>query len=256
MSDPPRRLPVEQTYLRDLFSRNASTYDPVNRLISLGQVSLWRRTVIRLARLSPSDRVLDAFAGPGSLGVLAARRLGPGGEVVFADLSPVMLAQARRRYREACRSRRTPGACPAARFLVADATALAGAGEFDALLLGFALRYVADPGEALASLAGHLRPGGRLAVLEFTGPGTKTGVTQAGARFYFHRLLPAVAARLSPGREVYDYLSASTQAFLSAEELRTAVENVGLRVTEMRLAAAGLVCLLGAEKPRQEPAPG
>ena len=108
------RLPADPSYLRDLFSRNARTYDEVNSLISLGLVERWRRELVDLAGVRPGDEVLDAFAGPGSLARHAWARLGPEGRLVLADLSPAMLAEARRRLTSAPGSRRGPNLGPGA----------------------------------------------------------------------------------------------------------------------------------------------
>jgi demethylmenaquinone methyltransferase / 2-methoxy-6-polyprenyl-1,4-benzoquinol methylase len=255
------RLLRDPAYLRDLFGRNAPSYDRVNKLISFGLVGGWRRAVVEAAAPRPGERVLDAFAGPGSLSLLAAPRLGSGGEVVLVDLSPAMLQVARSRLR------RTLGASPASaaaaphlRFVSADLLDEApNLGTFDVVLLGFALRYAPSSGLLLRRLSERLRPGGRLALLEFGSreapreSGTPLAVearrlVSAGARLFFHTALPALAGRLAPGREVYDYLSDSTEQTLSAAELKSAVEATGLRTLSYRPLLGGLVVLLVAEK--------
>ena len=226
------RTPVDPSYLRDLFSRNARTYDAVNSLISLGQVERWRRELVALAEVQLGDAVLDAFAGPGSLAQYASARLAPGGRLVLADLSPVMLAEARRRLATA--------RGPRLEFVTADVLAPgAELGLFDVVLLGFGLRYAPDVHRALERLALCLRPGGRLAVLEFTRPARAT--LALPAQWYFSRVLPRIAAALSGDAEIYEYLQASSNAFLTADELADAFRAAGLDPAATRRRLGGLV---------------
>ena len=233
----PPRTPVDPSYLRDLFSRNARTYDVVNTLISLGQVERWRRELVALADVQPGDAVLDAFAGPGSLARYAAARLAPEGRLVLADLSPVMLAEARRRLST------TRG--PRLEYMTADVLAPdTELGLFDVVLLGFGLRYVPDVHRALERLVLCLRPGGRLAVLEFTRPARPTFALPA--QWYFGRVLPRVAAALAGDAEIYEYLHASSSAFLTAEELVDAFRTARLEPRATRRRLGGLVtCVVG-----------
>jgi demethylmenaquinone methyltransferase / 2-methoxy-6-polyprenyl-1,4-benzoquinol methylase len=241
----------EPSYLRDLFGRNARSYDPVNRIISLWQVDRWRRGLVRAARPTAGERVLDAFSGPGSLSVHAAPRLGPCGEVVLADLSPTMLHQARERLRDRLgRTGQSAGSAPRLRFVAADLfMAAPSLGAFDLVLLGFAVRYAPSKSELLSVARDLLRPGGRVAILEFGSPGGQAGastITGLPARLFFHRLLPAIAGRLGPGREVYDYLTRSTAESLSASGLAALVREAGFNVRSCDTRLGGLVILLVA----------
>jgi demethylmenaquinone methyltransferase/2-methoxy-6-polyprenyl-1,4-benzoquinol methylase len=233
------RTPVDASYLRDLFSRNASTYDRINAWISFGQVERWRRELVAMAAIGPGCAVLDAFAGPGSLSRHAAVRLDGGGRLVLADLSPRMLDQARRHLAAACRS----AATPAVEFVTADV--LAGdtdLGSFDVVLLGFGLRYVPDVHAALLRLGRYLRPGGRLAVLEFTRP--RRASFALPAQWYFDRILPHIAAALSGDAELYAYLQTSSRAFLTTEGLVAAFRAAGLEPVAVDHRLGGLVTLV------------
>lgn len=185
------RTPVDPDYLRDLFSHNARTYDPVNTITSAGQVRRWRRGLVRALAAAPHSRVLDAGCGPGGLTEALLPSLSSEAQVVLADLSPAMLAQARARLaggpdrrRGALRGREGRPAERAAegprlRFVAGDLFT-PGPGRleferpFDAVLFGWGLRYLADRVAALQRLGELLRPEGRLAVMEFTRPPTES----------------------------------------------------------------------------------
>ena len=262
------RTPREAGYLRDLFSRNARTYDPVNSLISLGQVNRWRAALLRLAGIGPRDLVLDAFCGPGSLGLPALRSLSAGGHLLLADVSPVMLAEARRRLRSILG--RTPNGRgrPRVDFRVVDLvqtqlhatpqekaaallSTLSPGGSragFDCVLVGFGLRYLPDPALTLSTLGSLLHPGGHIGILEFTVPENR-GLSRAVwalPRLYFSRVLPALAGHLAGDREIYEYLRVSSEEFLTPAGLLELVRSSGLQPLLSTTRMGGLVSIIVA----------
>jgi len=112
----------------------------------------------------PGERILDVATGTGLVAQALARRY-DGVQIVGLDQSPEMLAAARARLdRDAALAGRvTLVAGEAERLPFADA-------EFDHLTFTYLLRYVDDPQAALRELARVVRPGGRIATLEFGVP--------------------------------------------------------------------------------------
>lgn len=237
------RTPTDATYLRDLFNMSARHYERVNLLTSFGQVVRWRREVIRAARLRPTDRVLDAFCGPGSLAERALPRLDGRGRLVLVDLSPAMLYEARTRIEQ--RVAEGDGSWPSVEYvtgdLVRDDLDLKG---FDVVLSGWGLRYVEDVHAALTRIRTFLRVEGRIVLLEFTRAATVGWATPA--HYYFSHVLPRVGSWLARNGEMHEYLRASCAGFLSREELECAVETAGFNVIYDRTYLDGLVTILVA----------
>ncbi len=126
----------------------------------LGPTMAQEMTLLRgMLALAPGARVLDVACGPGNVARALAAHVGDTGRVVGLDASPTMLAKAssesaRYVYRDRLR------------FVRADAVELPfRPASFDAVSC-FAALYLFDrPFDALAAMAGTLRPGGRLAIM-------------------------------------------------------------------------------------------
>lgn len=237
------RTPKDPSYLRDLFNNSARYYESVNKTTSLGQVTGWRKDVVWAASLHPNDRVLDAFSGPGGLAAEAVSQLGPGGRLVLADLSPVMLHEARKRLglMLAAQGEHRPRVEYVAGDLLRDDL---GLGEFDVVFLGWGLRYVEDVAAALRRMRTYLKPGGCLVVLEFTRPPRVSWATPA--HLYFRHLLPQIGSALAGDRELHEYLAHSAATFLTAPELLHAIQNAGFDLNKYSSRLDGLVTIAAA----------
>lgn len=220
---------------RALFDRNARRYDRVNTLLSLGLDRRWRRWVVMRSVRRPGARVVDAMSGTGGVAVEAARL---GARVTAVDVSPQMLAVARQRARDAD---------VVVRPVLADLTSRKGfaSRDYDAACLSFGLRYVDDRQALLRALARRLRPEGRLVVLEFCVP--RPTPLSVLASLYFFKVIPLVGAWVGAGRELYDYLSASTQAIGTSEDIERLIVEAGLSVVERATFGFGLVAGFVAE---------
>lgn len=150
-------------HARELFAPLGGHYDRVATLLSFGQDPRWRRAMVAAIDAGAAERVLDVATGTGMVAQELVRRYGC--TVVALDQSPEMLAGARARLARD-------------RALAARVTLLEGeaerlpfaTGSFEHLTFTYLLRYVEDPGATLAELARVVRPGGRIATLEFAVP--------------------------------------------------------------------------------------
>lgn len=211
-----------------MFDRIAPTYDLLNHLLSGNVDARWRRTAVRALGLRGGERVLDACTGTGDLAI--ALQAGGAGEVVGSDFSPSMLAQARQK-------------APALRFAVADTTALPFPDRsFDAATVGFGVRNLEDLDGGLAELCRVLRPGGRLAVLEFNRP--PNALVRAVYHTYFMVVLPIIGNLVSGGADnAYAYLPRSVLAFPGPAALADRMRAAGFARVEVRPLTLGIAWL-------------
>jgi demethylmenaquinone methyltransferase/2-methoxy-6-polyprenyl-1,4-benzoquinol methylase len=185
--------PARKNHALRLFAGLPGRYDEMGALMSFGQDPRWRRAMVRTVGAGAGDRVLDVATGTGLVAAELVRRYGC--SVVGLDQSDEMLSRARSRLGtdSALAARLTLVQGEAERLPFDD-------GEFDALTFTYLLRYVDDPAATLRELARVVRPGGRIASLEFGVPPRPalralwTAYTRAG--------LPALGRAVS--RDWYD----------------------------------------------------
>jgi demethylmenaquinone methyltransferase/2-methoxy-6-polyprenyl-1,4-benzoquinol methylase len=159
-SDAHEALPAHKREALELFRGLPRRYDLLSSLFSFGQDPRWRRALVAALAPEPGARVLDVATGTG---MVAAELLARHGDctVVGLDQSAEMLAGARARFAGDARVELVAG--QAERLPFADAS-------FDALSFTYLLRYVDDPAATMRELARVLKPGGRIASLEFGVP--------------------------------------------------------------------------------------
>ena len=189
---------AEAVSARTLFAPLGPTYDRYAALLSLGQDPRWRRFLVSLVEAGRGDTVLDVATGTGAVARELIRQKGCA--VVGVDVTPEMLAEARRRLG------------PGMRLVEASADCLPFPDEsFDALTFTYLLRYVDDPAATLRELARVVRPGGTIASLEFALP---RGGWRVLWELYVRVLLRAAGFMISPGwRRVGTFLGASIRDF-------------------------------------------
>lgn len=222
-----------------MFDAIAPRYDLLNHLLSAGLDKRWRERAVDALDLPSGARVLDLCTGTADLALAAARR-GRGVRVLGVDFSSQML-------RLGLRKVRAQRFGPAIRLVRGDAAAIpAGTGSCDAATIAFGIRNVAEPTAALAELARVLRPGGRLAILEFGQPSIPGLRSLYSA--YFRFVLPAIGRLISKHQSAYSYLPASVGAFPPPREFAAVIASQGfVEVTAVPL-TLGVVYLYTARR--------
>jgi demethylmenaquinone methyltransferase / 2-methoxy-6-polyprenyl-1,4-benzoquinol methylase len=218
---------------RELFAPLANTYDRYARLLSFGQDPRWRSFLVSRIAAGPGDTVLDVACGTAAVAIELARRHGC--KVVGIDQSREMLAEGRRRVDAAGLGARIELQEGRAEELPFEDAA------FDGLTFTYLLRYVDDPAATMRELARVVRPGGRVAMLEFAVPSRvlPRGVWEAYARLG----LPLAGRAVSPGwAEVGAFLGPSIREFWArypADRLRGIWEGAGIADVQARLLSLG-----------------
>jgi len=229
----------------ELFSGLPRRYDALSAAFSFGQDPRWRRELARLLAPARGARVLDVATGTGLVAAELLARYDV--SIVAVDQSEEMLAAARRRFD----ARTTQVELVQAQ---AEALPFASA-SFDAVSFTYLLRYVDDPAATMRELARVLRPGGRIASLEFGVPSSPPA--RAAWRVYTAVGLPLLGRAVS--REWYEvgrFLGPSIREFYARNPLEAIAgiwREAGLSDVVVRRMSLGGGVVMAATRER---APG
>jgi demethylmenaquinone methyltransferase/2-methoxy-6-polyprenyl-1,4-benzoquinol methylase len=219
-------------HARALFAGIAAEYEWMGALLSFGQDGRWRRAMVSALGSQPGELVLDVASGTG----LVARRIGmSGATVVQLDPSEAML-------RAGEPATRAAGLAATVRPVLGRAEQLPFADDtFDAISFTYLLRYVDDPAGTMMELARVLRPGGRIASLEFFEP--RSPVLRAGWFAYTRYVMPSIGALVSPEwRATGAFLGPSISRFYADHPLSDQARwwhGAGLRKVRSRVMSLG-----------------
>lgn len=233
--------------VQDLFGRIAPRYDFLNHLLSFSFDRAWRRRTARMVapRLRPGARVLDVCCGTGDLAFAIereARRDSRDARIWGGDFVHAMLERARGKAARIASGVQFLGV-DALRLPFADAT-------FDLVAVAFGFRNLASYAVGIDEFRRVLRPGGQVAILEFSEPpGPVFGRLY---RFYFRKILPILGGLISGSRQAYGYLPASVARFPSPEDLAERLHAAGFASVRLERWMGGIVVLHLAERAADE----
>ena len=238
--------------VREMFTQIAPRYDLLNHLLSLELDRLWRGRVARRLRpilQIPDAAVLDLCCGTGDLALSLARE---GKARVFgADFAHPMLLRAKEKSALIAgnSAEATGKTLP---FLEADALRLPLADRsFDLVTTAFGFRNLANYEDGLREMQRVLKPGGTIAILEFTEP--PDDFVGNVFRWYYRNVLPRIGGLISGDSAAYTYLPKSVARFFRPAELAKLMNSVGFASVDFRVWTFGTVALHTAVRPRQSP---
>ncbi|MHB1035199.1 MAG: bifunctional demethylmenaquinone methyltransferase/2-methoxy-6-polyprenyl-1,4-benzoquinol methylase UbiE [Pirellulales bacterium] len=216
-------MPVDKSNprIRRMFGEIAGRYDFLNHLLSLSIDRYWRRRTVRLVPPVGEGAILDICTGTGDLALAYWRASRGATTVLGADFCHEMLVLASEKSRRAAADARIA-------FVEADAEHLPFSDDrFQIVSVAFGLRNVADTDRGLREMARVCRPGGQVAVLEFSIPRARP--IRAVYRWYLQRVLPWIGQVLARNRQgAYNYLPASVSEFPDGEALAERMRAAGL----------------------------
>ena len=232
VSEVPAGADQSPDLIRSMFEQITPTYDRLNHLFS-GQLDhYWRkRTAAELLRdLNPCGRILDIATGTGDLASALKKNSTTQPRIVGLDFTRSMLDLACKKY-----------GLQGFNWIEGDGLNLPFASaSFDACCIAFGLRNMIDRAAALREMRRILRPGGRLAILEFSQP--KNPLVRKFYDLYSFTIMPRLGKWIS-GSKAYLYLPSSIRVFWSRKELLQRMQEAGftnVRNIDMTLGVVSL----------------
>ena len=221
----------KREYNEQHFSEAASRYDFATRAMSLGRDMAWKRQLIALLPEMEHPDCIDLACGTGDVTFMLADKY-PQGKILGLDLTEPMLDLARQRN---CSQN--------AEFLQADmaATGLPDA-SVDIVTGSYAVRNAPELGQAFKEIHRILRPGGTVAILDFSKPASSLfQKVQYKVLQYWCGLWGFL---LHGNAEVHSYIATSLKMYPDREELRNMLRECGFAVKISRRFYFGTLELL------------
>lgn len=220
--------------VREMFSGIARRYDLLNHVLSANIDKRWRRLVsgaLRDVLERKGATVLDVACGTGDLSLELQSKAEA--RIIGTDFCRPMLAIAKDKTEK--QGFKIP-------YVEGDALSLAFPDKsFDAVTIAFGLRNLANVQNGLTELHRVLKPGGKLAILEFSAP-VIPGFRQL-FNFYFTTILPRIGGAVSGSRGAYEYLPDSVSKFPDQKDLSDMMRQTGFTAVTYKNLTGGIAAL-------------
>jgi len=200
-----------------MFDNIAVKYDFLNHLLSLGIDKIWRKKAVKeLSKVSPKA-ILDIATGTGDFAV-ALSKLKPA-KITGVDISAGMLEIGKQKIKKKSLENIIS-------FEIGDAESLNFATDsFDAATAGFGVRNFEHLSIGLKEICRVLKPGGCVAILEFSQP--ESFPFKNIYNFYFKNILPLIGKAFSKDNSAYTYLPESVQEFPYGQDFLDIMQTCG-----------------------------
>lgn len=218
--------------IQAMFELVAPRYDLMNDLMSFATHRLWKHRLARIAPKHTNGLAVDVAGGTGDIARLLDKR---GWRVTVCDPSVGMMQAGRPNLPHTIQW-------------------VAGLGEdlpfpdasVDLLTVGFGLRNMTKPQQALDEALRVLAPGGRFMCLEFS---TTTWWLRPFYDWYSEHIIPRLGAMVAGRREAYRYLVDSIREFPDQESLKAQMEATGFENVSYENLSFGIAAIHQGSKP-------
>ena len=231
----------KRRYARRLFATIADSYDFITRFLSYGQDRRWKQRLIQLARLQPSDRVLDLACGTGDIVFAAAPQVS---RAVGLDVTHRMLQLARLRqgYGGQAGGASPREAASDAQFVTGDMLALPFPDRsFTVVTIGYGLRNVPDLHQSLREIRRVVVPGGRVLSLDFNRPSNP--IVRGAYLLYLTIVGSALGYVLHRDPDTYRYIPESIRNYPGATGVARMMEELGFVDVSVVRVLAGFMAI-------------
>ncbi len=226
---------AQVTKMFDAISRN---YDGLNRVISLGIDTKWRKRVVRLVGNAKPKTILDIATGTGDLAIAMVKT--GASRIVGLDISKGMLEVGIEKINDKKLS-------TTIEMVVGDSENLNFEdNSFEAITVAFGVRNFENLEKGLREIYRVLAPKGTLAILETSVP-TKTPFKH-GYTIYAKYILPAIGKLFSKDKVAYNYLSESAAIFPHGEAFNNILAKIGFIAIENKPQTFGVATIYVASK--------
>lgn len=225
--------------VEQMFDTISGNYDDLNRIISLGADTKWRKKVIKMVADRNPESILDIATGTGDLAIKFATAT-EAIRIIGLDISEGMLSMAQKKISGSELSEKLV-------FIQGDSEALDFEDNlFDVVTVSFGIRNFENLEKGLSEIYRVLKKDGLFVILETSVP-TKSPFKQ-GYHFYSRHILPLIGKIFSKDKVAYSYLSESASLFPFGDELNNILRKKGFIEVENKPQTFGVATIYTATK--------
>ncbi len=222
-----------------MFNNIAFRYDFLNHFLTAGIDVWWRKKMILQLKSIHPQTILDVATGTADVAILTYNLLQPK-KITGIDISDGMLQLGRKKIKKA-------GLQNSIELVNADSETIPyDDNVFDAITVAFGVRNFEHLERGLAEMLRVLKPGGKLAVLEFSQP--KNKLFKAFCHFYNNIIVPGAGRLLAKNKDAYSYLNQSAKAFPEREKFTAILADAGYKNVSYQPLSLGICCRYIGEK--------
>jgi demethylmenaquinone methyltransferase/2-methoxy-6-polyprenyl-1,4-benzoquinol methylase len=225
--------------VEQMFDTISGNYDDLNRVISLGADTKWRKKVVKMVADRNPESILDIATGTGDLAIKFATAT-QAKRIIGLDISEGMLNMAKKKISGSEISEKLI-------FVQGDSEALDFEDNlFDVVTVSFGIRNFENLEKGLSEIYRVLKKNGFFVILETSVP-TKSPFKQ-GYHFYSSHILPLIGKLFSKDKVAYSYLSESASLFPFGNELNNILRKNGFIEVENKPQTFGVATIYTATK--------
>ena len=226
----------------EMFDSISQRYDFLNRFLSLGIDINWRRRTVNFLKKTDATSILDVATGTADLAISINKGI-PNSQVTGIDISSGMIKVGKQKI-----PRRKLNS--SVKLIIGDGENLPFEDDsFDAVTVAFGVRNFEDLEKGLSEMNRVTKPGGCIAILEFSKP-EKAPFKQIYF-FYFKYILPTLGRWLSKDASAYSYLPASVDAFPYGEKFMSKLSEFNFKNIQSQPLTFGIATLYVAYTSRK-----
>jgi len=224
--------------VQNMFDNIAHRYDFLNHFLSAGIDRGWRRKMVKMIAKNKPTAVLDVATGTADLAIALAKYTNS--PITGIDISNGMLDIGRDKLKKIGRVQQIV-------LQQADSENLPFTdGSFDVVMVAFGVRNFETLDKGLAEMQRVLRPGGIVAILEFSRP--RAFPIKQLYQFYFKFILPVLGRLISKDKAAYTYLPDSVGQFPDGKEFLDHLHKTGYDKTHEERLSFGIATIYTGHK--------
>jgi demethylmenaquinone methyltransferase / 2-methoxy-6-polyprenyl-1,4-benzoquinol methylase len=221
-----------------MFNNISDNYDGLNRVISLGLDTGWRKNVLNLVANTKPETILDIATGTGDLAILLSQSTAT--KIIGLDISEGMLNVGRKKIEDKNLKDKID-------LVLGDSENIPYPDNyFDAITVSYGIRNFETLEKGLSEILRVLKPNGIFVILETSVP-TKFPFKQ-GYNLYTNYVLPLIGKIFSKDKVAYSYLSESAQNFPYGDALIKILTKVGFKAALAKPQTFGVATIYTSSK--------